>query len=318
MTKTIRQAVFFMSCLIATIMTASRPVLAADIFLDAATNPTFQRDVHLVAAGSNRVASADTSDNQNTGITNNVFGVASNVWNNEHNQVLAGVEIGRREFDKRLALPDGFAMPDRLDTASAGFLFKHITSDDWAVSQGVRYTQSRTNLPSITVRDTIDLVGMVAVSRKPGVVWAFGYIYAQSFTKKDYLSPIIEYVNTAHDRWAITVGYPVLAFSVSPHPDWMFGTGAGVSYKVTEQNIIRLSYTADDWAYRLKGPDVKPVAYTSNRPGLDWTYLYHIDHRTIVVLNAALGWEFNRKLGSDNKLDMGNAAVMGFNASYSF
>lgn len=325
-TGTIRQSVLLVVCFVAIIMTATRPVRAADVFLDAAINPAFQRDVHLVSVGGNRVNSANTSDGQNTGISYDYLGVASNIWNNEHNQVLAGIQYARREFDHNLALTDGFFVPERLDNVSAGFIFKHITSSDWSFSQGVRYTRNWTDSPSITVRDTIDLVGLAAVSREPGVVWTFGYIYDQMDDTKDQFYPVIEYLNYTHDQWVFTVGYPILSLGYSPHPDLSLnGTpsgGASIAYKVTEQNILRLSFAGDGWAYRLAGPNVKSVAYTAQRAGLDWTYLYFIDHRTIVSLNASLGWEFNRKLGSDlnsdNKLTMGDAAVMGLNASLSF
>jgi hypothetical protein len=320
MTKTIRQLMPLLVCFVAAIMMVTRPARAADVFLDTATNPAFLRDVHVVAVGGNRVGSANTSDGQNTGISYDYSFVASNIWNNEHNQVLAGVQYGRREFDRKLALPDGFAMPDRMDNAAAAIVYKHITSGDWSISQSVRCNRSWTDSPSVTIRDTFDIVGLAVISRKPGVAWAFGYAYIQTDTTKDRIYPVIEYMNNAHERWAITLGYPVLNFGFSPHPDLAL-SGGGISYKVTEQNIVRLSYAGDQWAYRLEGPDVKAVAYTAQRAGLDWTYIYIIDRRTGVVLNAALGWEFKRKLGSDdknNKLSLGDAAVMGLNASLGF
>ena len=320
MTKIMKQITLITTCVVILIITLTRPVRAADVFADAATTPAFMRDIHVVSAGGYRVGGANTSDGQNTGMSYDYLFVASNIWNNEHNQVLGGIQFGRREFDHKLALPDGFDMPDRLDNASAALLYKHITSGDWSISQGIRYTRSWTDSPSMTVRDTFDLVGLAVISREPGVAWAFGYIYTQTESTKDRVYPVIEYINNAHDRWSFTLGYPVLNFAFSPHPDWML-SGGGISYKVTEQNIARLSYAGDNWAYRLEGPEVKPVSYTAQRVGLDWTYLYHIDHRTVVVLNASLGWEFKRKLGSDNKdnkLSMDDAAVMGFNASLSF
>lgn len=317
MDRIVRQRALIIMGLVAVIMTAARPVRAADVFFDAATNPSFQRDVHIVSAGGYRVGSANTNDGQATGISYNYLVAASNIWNNEHNQVLAGIQFGRREFDRKLALPDGFAMPDRLDNASAAIVYKHITSGDWSISQSVRCNRSWTDSPSITVRNTFDLVGLAVISREPGVAWAFGYAYVQTDTTKDQIYPVLEYINNRHERWAFTLGYPVLNFAFSPHPDLVLGGGV-VSYKVTEQNIVRLSIAGDSWAYRLEGPDVKAVSYTAQRTGLDWTYLYYIDHRTVVVLNAALGWEFNRKLGSDNKLSLDDAAVVGFNASLSF
>ncbi len=254
----------------------------ADVFFDAATNPSFMRDVHMIGAGGSRDDSANTSDGQNTGISFDYLFAASNIWNNERNQVLAGIQYGRRELDRKLALPDGFAMPDRLENAGAALVYKHITSGDWSLSQSIRCNRSWTDSPSITVRDTFDLVGLAAVSREPGIAWAFGYAYVQTDTLEDQIYPVVEYVNTTHDRWTITVGYPLLNFAFSPHPDWSMSTGGGISYKVTEQNILRLSYAGNSWAYRLEGPNVKSVAYSAQRAGLDWTYLYYIDHRTVV------------------------------------
>jgi hypothetical protein len=295
----------------------STPTRAADLFLEVATNPSFQRDVHIVSAGSNRIGSSKAGDSQHTGISSDYLLVASNIWNNEHNQILGGIGYGRRAFDQQLALPDGLIMPERLENASAAFIYKHITSRDWSISQSVRYTRSRTDTPSIDIKDTFDLVGMAAVSYKPGVVWAFGYYYDQTTDTKNHLYPVIEYVNTRYDRWAFTLGYPALNFAFSPHPDLVLA-GGSISYKVTEQNFVRLSIGGDRWAYRLEGPNVKGVAYTSSRASFDWTYLYPIDHRTSVVLNAALGWGFNRELEADSKLPLDDAAVIGFNASLSF
>lgn len=309
-----------MTCTVAVMATMAGPVQAADIFLDAATNPAFMRDAHLVSAGGYGINSARTNDGQNIGMSYYQLEVGTNIWNNERNQVLAGIQSGRRTFDQTLALPDGFSLPRRIDNASASLLYKHITSGDWSFSQSVRYAQYRTDSPAITARDSVDVIGLAAVSREPGVAWAFGYIYAETDYLEPAFLPIIEYVNTRHDRWAITVGFPVLSFSVSPHPDWTLG-GGGVSYKVTEQNIVRLSYAGSSWAYRLEEPEAtgKGIVYTANRAGLDWTYLYYIDHRTVVVLNASLGWEFNRKIGSkDNKLAIDDGAVMGLNASLAF
>lgn len=313
----IRQTTLIMVFAIAIIILAAKSVQAADMFMDVAANPAFLRDVHVVSISGSRINNANTSDGQRTGISYDQLGVGVNIWNNERNQVLGGIQYGRREFDRNLSLPDGFIMPERVDNVSVAVAYKHITLGDWSFNQAIRYTGYRTYTPSVSVRDTFDLVGLAAISREPGVTWAFGYYFDQTTDTKNHLYPVIEYANTRYDRWTFTVGYPVLSFSFSPHPDWMFG-GGGISYKVTEQNIARLSYAGDNWAYRLEGSDGKAVAYTAQRLGFDWTYLYYIDHRTVVILNAALGWELNRKFGSDNKLSMGNAAVMGLNASLSF
>ena len=326
----IRQTTILLICFVAAITTAARPVRAADLFMDVATNPSFLRDVHVVTVGGYLIASAHADGGQNTGISYSWLGGGSNIWNNEHNQVLAGIQYGRREFDQKITLPSGFGVPERFDTVSASFLYKHITSGDWSLSQSVRYTRSWTNTPSISVKDSFDFVGLAAVSRKPGVAWAFGYIITQTDSLDPVYLPVVEYVNAAHDQWVFTIGFPVLSLAYSPHPDVMLGGmpggGAGIAYKVTEQNILRLSFAGDSWAYRLAGSNVKGIAYTAQHAGLDWTYLYYIDHRTVVILNASLGWEFNRKLGSDldssnkltDKITMGDAAVMGFNASLAF
>lgn len=323
MKKTNRQTALIKACFIAVLMTSSMSVRAADFFTNMAINPAFQRDAHVVAAGGERVGGANTNDGQNSGISYEYLFAGANVWNNERNQILAGVQYGKREFDRKLALPDGFDMPGRLDNASVSIGYKHITSGDWSINQTVRYNHSWTDSPSISVRDTFDLIGLAVISREPGIAWAFGYVYTQTDTINNQISPVIEYVDSSHERWSFMVGFPILSGAYSPHPDWGLagGAGIGISYKVTEQNFLRLSIAGNNWAYRLEGPNVKSVAYTAQRVGLDWTYLYAIDLRTIVVLNAALGLEYNRKLGSEdlvNKLSMEKAAVAGFNASLSF
>lgn len=292
----------------------------ADVFDDAATNPAFMRDVHLVGAGGSRTGSARTNNGQTTGISSYQAGVAANIWNNEHNQVLAGIQYGRRAFDRPIELPDGFAIPERLDNLSAALLYKHITSGDWSLSQSARYTRYATEHPSVAVKDTVDLVGLAAISPEPGIAWIFGYYYDQMSDTKNHFYPVIEYYNGAHDRWTITVGYPILSLSVSPHPYWSMtaGGGASIAYEIAAQNYLQLSYLADAWAYRLTGPEVKGVAYTAKRFDLGWTSLYPIDHRTVVVLSASVGWEFDRKLGADTKLVLDDAAVMGFMAGLSF
>jgi len=305
------------------IMASSMPVYAADFFMNMAINPIFQRDIHVVSAGSERVGRANTGDGQNTDLSYEYLFAGSNIWNNEHNQVLAGVQYGKREFDHKIALPDGFDMPARLENTSVSIGYKHITSDDWSLNQTVRYNRSWTDSPSVTVQDTFDLVGLAVFSREPGIAWAFGYLYAQTDIIKNQILPVIEYVDASHERWSFMVGFPLLSGTFSPHPDWGLaaGGGIGVTYKVTELNFLRLSLGGNNWAYRLEGPNVKSVAYAAQRVGLDWTYLYAIDHRTVVVLNAELGLEYNRKLGSEdmvNKLSMEKAAIAGFTASLSF
>jgi len=317
--RIIGRIALLMACFVPIILTAP-PVRAESPFMDAATNPSFMRDVHVLSAGENRIDNAVVGDGQKSGMSYDYGFVASNIWNNEHNQILGGVQYGRRTFDQQLVLPDSMVMPERLDNVSAGLMYKHITSGDWALSQAVSYTRSWTNSPSIDVKDTVDLVGLAAISHKPGEAWVFGYFFDQSTDTKNHFYPVIEYVNAAHDRWTITVGYPVLSASFSPHPDWALAGGGGisVSYKVTEQNFVHLSSGGDAWAYRLEGPNTKSVAYKAQNAVLGWTYLYFIDHRTVAVLNANLGWEFDRKLGSDNTVSLDNAAVMGLNLSLSF
>lgn len=322
MNITSRHTTHIKACLITVVLTLTMPVYAADFFTNMAINPAFQRDIHVVSTGSERVGSANTSDGQNSDLSYKYLFAGSNVWNNEHNQVLAGVQYGRREFDRKIALPDGFDIPGRLENTSVSIGYKHITSGDWSINQTVRYNRSWTDSPSVTAQDTFDLVGLAVVSREPGIAWAFGYLYTQTDSIKNQLLPVIEYVDASHERWSFMVGFPFLSGTFSPHPDWnLTAPGIGVSYKVTELNHLRLSLGGNNWAYRLEGPNVKSVAYTAQRVGLDWTHLYAIDRRTVVVLNAALGLEYNRKLGSEdivNKLSMEKAAVAGFTATLSF
>lgn len=304
-------------------MASTKPVQAADFFTNMAINPTILRDFHEISAGNERVAGADTGNGQNTGIAYEYLFTDANLWNNERNQLLAGVQYGRREFDRKLALPDGFNMPTRLDNASASIGYKHITSGDWSINQTVHYNRSWTDSPSITVQDTFDLIGLAVVSREPGVAWAFGYLYTQTDSLNDQIYPVIEYVDASHERWSFMLGFPILSGSYSPHPDWGLAgsSGIGISYKVTQQNFLRLSIGGNNWAYRLEGPNVKGVAYNAQRAGLDWTYWQPFDYRTAIVLNAALGVEYNRQIGSEilaNKLSLNNAAVAGFSATLFF
>lgn len=299
------------------LMLVSSEVLGADLFMSMGMSPEFIRDFHGVMISGDVIASARTNDGQHAGISFKQIGLAANIWNNEHNQVLAGIEHGRREFGQKLALPDGFVMPGHVDEVSASFLYKHITAGDWSLNQSVRYTQSRTDNPAVSVKDTIDLVGMAVVSYEPGEAWAFGYLYDQKSDVKNHFYPAIAYINNAHDKWKFAVGYPMLSVNFSPHPDWALGN-AGISYKVTEQNILRFSIAGNNWAYRLLGPAVQAVAYRAQRVGLDWTYAYAFDHHTAVIMNAAVGREFNRELGGVNKLTLDNAKFAGLNVALTF
>ena len=237
--------------------------------------------------------------------------------------MIGGVEYDRRNFNQPVALPEGFSVPKRFDNVSASFLYKHITSGDWSLNQSVRYTRYRTDSSSVDMRDTIDLVGLAAMSSRPGVAWLFGYAYTQKDTVHPLLLPAVLYINSVHsDSWTLVVGFPFLSATFYPHPYWTLeagsGPGASVSYKVTGQNSVQLMYSFNSWAYRLKGPNVDNVEYSAQRVSLGWSYVYAIDHRTGVVFNAGLGWEFRRRLGDGNKLSMDNAAIMGISASLVF
>lgn len=311
------------ACFIAAIMTSTKPVGATDFFTNMAINPMILRDFHEVSTGSERIAAANTSNGQNTGIAYQYLFTDGNLWNDERNQLLAGIQYGRRELDSKLALPDGFAMPTRLDNASVSIGYKHITSGDWSINQTVHYNQSWTDSSQVTVQDTFDLIGLAVVATEPGIAWAFGYLYAQTDSLSNQIAPVVEYVDNSHEKWSIMLGFPLLSGTYSPHPDWGLGGGSGIaiSYKVTQQNFLRLSISGNNWAYRLEGPNAKGVAYAAQRVGLDWTYWQPFDYRTDIVLNASLGLESNRQIGSENqtnKLSLDNAAVAGFSATLTF
>jgi len=139
-----RRIVILAACFSAITSTGIRHVLASDFFINAATSPGFQRGFHAVSIGGYRTESAGTNDGQTTGISYEQFEATFNIWNNEHNQVFAGIQSTGRQFDRKISLPDGFAIPERLNSVSTGFLYRHITSGDWAISQGIRYTRSWT------------------------------------------------------------------------------------------------------------------------------------------------------------------------------
>ncbi len=335
MTRTIRQSVLLMACLAAGAATLPGTAQGDDFFIEAALTASFLRDSHMVAAGGSRTGSANTSDGQNTGTSYSRFGAGSDLWYDEHNQVLGGVQYGSREFDRKLVLPDGFVLPERIDDASVSLLYKHITNNDWSLSHSVRYTRTGTDGLSGNGVDSIDLVGLAAVSHEPGYIWAYGYFWNQAGDRKfQGPIPIIEYINAADERYQLILGFPVLSATYLPHPDWALGLNwtlggapaVSSSYKVTELNHVRLSYGGNGWAYRLAGPVETDVAYSSRRLGLDWTSVFFIDRRTVVFFNASLGWEHERKFHSinddtrkqENTLTIGSTPVMGFNIGLSF
>ena len=286
---------------------------AADFFIEGAANPELMRDIHVVFAGGNRLDAAGSVDGQEISISYQQVGAGTDIWNNEHNQVLAGVRYQQRDFSKNIFLPDGFATPQRVDSISASLHYKHITAGDWALSQSIQYTQGETDRASVTVQDSVDLLGLAAMTPEPGVAWVFGYIYLEKDTIDSQLLPVIEYVYAkAADKWSIIVGFPILGFSYAPHPDWLVGgDGLAVAYKVTQTNILRFAITQNTWAYGLTGPNVKSIDYTAQRVSLDWSSIHMFNHRTGLVVNALLGWEFNRELGADQKLSMDDTAVFG-------
>lgn len=309
-------------CLLLALAGPPGSVSAADFFTDTAANPVLMRDGHVVSVGGERLDTAGTRDGQNFSINYRQLGAGGNLWNNERNQVLAGVQYERRDFGRTIALPEGFAIPQQLDSISVSLHYKHITTGDWSLSQSVQYTQSETDQASLTVQDSVDLLGLAARVSEPGVAWMFGYAYLEKNSIDPLVLPVVEYVYAkASDRWSFIVGFPILGFAYTPHPDWLVGGGGGgiaVSYKVTQTNIVRLAYTQNSWAYGLTGPNVKSVDYTAQRVSLDWTALYLVNHRRGFVVNALLGWEFDRELGADQKLSVGDTAVVGIEASFIF
>jgi hypothetical protein len=335
MTRAIGQLVLLTACLVAGTAAVPGTAQGDDLFFNAALTPSFMRDAHMVSAGGDKTGSASTSDGQHTGNSFSQFGVASDLWYDEHDQVLGGVYYGSREFDGQLVLPDGFTLPKRIDEASVSLLYKHITGNDWSISHSVRYKRTGINSLSGSGTDSIDLVGLAGVSHEPGYGWAYGYIWNQTGNRKFQAPiPFIEYINDADERYQLILGFPLLSAAYHPHPDvalsldWTMGgmPGVSASYKVTELNHVSLYYGGSGWSYRLAGPVEKDVTYSARRLGLNWTSVYLFDRRTAVFFNASIGWEHGRKFGSindstnkrENTLAIGSAPVMGFNAGLSF
>jgi hypothetical protein len=316
MDSLIRQIVIIVSCL-ASLASPIKLAWADDMFMDLATEASLLRDYHLISAGGYRTNNASTDNGQSSDISLYQLGISSSIWNNEHNQFLLSAEVRRREFSSPILLSNGFSLPEKIDEASIGLSYKHVTAGDWSLNQSIRFTQSQASNPSQTIEDTVDLVGLAAKSPEPGIVWAFGYLYQESDYLDPVLLPIIEYIYAKHAKWSAALGFPLLIFTYSPHPDWMLGT-AGISYKVDELNSLRLTYAMNNWAYHFSDSGVDDVTYTADQVIFDWTHLYFIDHRTFLILDAAIGWEFNRQFEADHKQSIDDATVLGLNLGLSF
>ncbi len=307
---------------------APRAALSQDeTFLNATLDPSLHRDAHGTGAGVNRTESAGTENGQSTGYTFSNIGVASNIWNNEHNQVLFGVQYGSRTFDNRLTLPGGLVLPDRVDRASASMVYKHITGGDWSLTQGVQFSRTGIGRLSGPGTDGISLVGLAAKSPEPGYAWLYGYVWNhagnETFTGP---IPLIVYVNGARADFSYYVGFPLFGLDYSPHPDWWLSLGwalggkpsATVSYKLSRRNFARLSYGEENWGYRLPLPFERNVNYSSERISLGWSWLPFFERRKAVSLNLSVARDWNRKIGSNDKLRMDDATSIGLAIGFGF
>jgi hypothetical protein len=298
--------------------------------MELALEPSFSRDLRGMSTGGYGVGAAG----QDPGISYNHLGVASNLWNNERNQVLGGMQYKRHLFDREVLLPNGMILPRRINAASGAIFYKHITEGDWAISQSVRYDRITDGTPAESGTNKIDLVGMAAVSPKPGYAWVFGYLWSQ----EGYLDaagnrkvqrplPLVQFSNGAHEEYSFTLGFPVMAVTCRPDPDWVLGAhwnfgalpGAFVSYKVSGLDLVRLSHGGDSWAYPLPAGE-KKIRYTSSLLAVHWAHS-QVLLGTPFQVNIVFGRERDRKLGllgSNNKIVIEDATLIGFNLAVPF
>src|SRR5574340_549476 len=259
----IMRTTFFIAPLVtALVLLTGRAYGEDDSFLNAALDPSFHRDAHGTGMGVSRTGNAGLPDGQSTGFTFRHIGVASNIWNNEHNQVLFGMQYGSRAFDNRLTLPGGIVMPERVDRASASVVYKHITSGDWSFTQAVQL--SRTGIGSLSGpgTDGLSLAGLAAHCPEPGYAWLFGYILSRTGDQFSGPVPLIVYLNGASEEFSYVAGFPLFGTDYSPHPDWMFSLSwalggmpsASIFYKVAARNFARLGFGEENWSYRLPLP----------------------------------------------------------------
>lgn len=112
-----RSVVHFLA--LSAVATAPGFVDGSEFFTGVASNPEFLRDVQTAFVSGNQTAPASAGDGQNLTITLGQLGAGTDVWNNERNQVLAGIEYNVRRFENNLSLPEGFTLPVLLHRVSA-------------------------------------------------------------------------------------------------------------------------------------------------------------------------------------------------------
>jgi hypothetical protein len=330
--RTIRDSLLLAGLLVAVIAAGHAYAMDVfqDFFMEEALEASFSRDLRGLSLGGYRVGAAGPDP----GISYNHLGAASDLWNNEHNQVLGGMQFKRHVFDREVILPDGTTLPRRINAPSAAILYKHITRGDWAINQSLRYTRITAGGLSEGATNKIDLVGTAVTSPKPGYAWVFGYLWSQEGyldvtgnRKLERPVPLIEFSNGSHEEYDFILGFPILAFNYYPHPDWTLGAhwtlghypAASASYRVTERNVVRLSYGGHSWAYPLSD-DEKNISYTARLLALHWAHA-HVLAGIPFQLNIVIGGEHDRKLGllgSKNKIGMEDSALIGFNLAIPF
>jgi len=314
--------------LAATLFALSGTVRGEDeSFINAATDPSFHRDAHGMFIGSTRLGSAGTSDGQNTGITFSQIGAASNIWNDEHNQLLFGAQYSSRTFDRQLNLPGGIVLPERIDRASGSLVYKHITDGDVSLVQSIQLARTGGDGLSGPTTNNVDLIGLASVMSEPGYVWLYGYMWSYTGNGKISLPiPLIVYFSATSEVFSWYAGFPVFGLNYSPHPDlslalnWGLGGGpsAAAFYKVSGRNYARLTIGDETWSYRVPGPGERVVTYYAERIAIGWSYLPYFERRRSVGVNVFLGWDLDRQIGSNNMLKMGKAPFSGFTIGFGF